>query len=130
MDLIGLLLGMVSSPITWPIALLIFVAIALLKGWIIPREQSDALIAQHEKVESGLRDTLGLVREDRDRQLDSLRAERDAWKTAADQANDVSRSVREQNVDLIKRLKVLDHLLSSLRSATGIGEDEGGGKDV
>ena len=127
MDIIGLLLGMVSSPITWPIALLIFVAIALLKGWILPRAQSDALIAQHEKVEDGLRDTLTLVREDRDKSLDSLRVERDLWKDVAKDSQEIAGIVRHQNSDLIKNQESFDHLIDELRKMTGVGGDKDDG---
>ena len=125
MDVIGLLLGMVSSPITWPIALLIFVAIALMKGWIIPRSQSDALIAQHEKVEDGLRETLTLVREDRDKSLDSLRVERDLWKDVAKDSQEIAGTVRKQNSDLIENQESFDHLIDELRKMTGIGGESG-----
>lgn len=127
MDLIGLLLGMVSSPITWPIALLIFVAIALMKGWIIPRSQSDALIAQHEKVENGLRETLTLVREDRDKSLESLRGERDLWKDVAKDSQEIAGIVRHQNSDLIENQESFDHLIDELRKMTGIGGDKDDG---
>ena len=127
MDVIGLLLGMVSSPITWPIALLIFVAIALMKGWIIPRSQSDALIAQHEKVEDGLRETLTLVREDRDKSLDSLRVERDLWKDVAKDSQEIAGTVRKQNSDLIENQESFDHLIDELRKMTGIGGDKDDG---
>lgn len=127
MDVIGLLLGMVSSPITWPIALLIFVAIALMKGWIIPRAQSDALIAQHEKAENGLRETLTLVREDRDQSLEALRNERDLWKDVAQDSQEIAGIVRKQNSDLIENQRSFNHLIDELRKVTGIGGDPGGG---
>ena len=127
MDLIGLLLGMVTAPITWPIALLMFVAIALMKGWIIPRAQSDALISQHEKVENGLRETLTLVREDRDKSLDSLRVERDLWRDVAKDSQEIAGIVRKQNSDLIENQESFDHLIDELRKMTGIGGDKDGG---
>lgn len=115
MDIIGLLLGMVTAPITWPVALLIFVAIALMKGWIIPRSHSDNLIAQHEKVEDGLKDTIKLIREDRDKSIAAMTSERDLWKVATEEAQEVAQQVRDQNGKLIDRLDVFDYAMNSMR---------------
>lgn len=129
MDIIGLLLGMVTTPITWPIALLMFVAIALLKGWIIPRSQSDALVNSHEKIEDGLRDTIRLIREDRDKSLAAMTSERDLWKEATSDAQSVAQQVRDQNDKLIDRLEVFDYAMNSMRGEAaktgGEGNDEG-----
>lgn len=122
MDVIGLVLGLITTPITWPIALLILVAISLMKGWIIPRSQSDALIVQHDKVEDGLRDTITLIREDRDSSLEALRVERDLWRSAAKESQEVAQEVRSHNGQLIKRQEALDHLITELRRLTGIGD--------
>lgn len=130
MDLIGLVLGLIVEPVSWSIAVIIILILWIAKGGLVPRSQVDALVEGHVKIEDNQKEIIAMIREDRDRQLDALRAERDAWRTTAEEANGVSRSVRSQNEELIKRLGVLDHLLNSLRSATGIGEDEGGGKDV
>ena len=127
MDIIGLLLGMVANPISWPIAVLIFVVLALVKGWLLPKSQSDDLIAQHEKVENGLRDTLTLVREDRDKSLDLLRVERDLWKDVAKDSQEIAGIVRKQNSDLIENQESFDHLIDELRKMTGIGGDKDDG---
>lgn len=130
MDIIGLVLGLIVEPVSWSIAVIIILILWIAKGGLVPRNQVDALVAGHVKIENNQKEIIEILREDRDRQLDALRAERDAWQESANEANDVSRSVRKQNEELIQRFGVLDHLLSSLRSVTGIGEEKGGGKDV
>lgn len=124
MDIIGLVLGLVAEPVSWSIALIVLVCIFLLKGLLIPRAQSDALISQHEKVENGLRETLTLVREDRDKSLDSLRVERDLWKDVAKDSQEIAGIVRKQNSDLIENQESFDHLIDELRKMTGIGGDK------
>lgn len=130
MDIIGLLLGLIVEPVSWSIAVIIVLILWIAKGGLVPRSQVDALVEGHVKIEDNQKEIIEMLREDRDRQLEALRAERDTWQLTANEANDVSRSVRRQNEELIERFGVLDHLLSSLRSVTGIGEEKGGGKDV
>lgn len=127
MDLIGLVLGLVTEPVSWSVALIVLVCIFLLKGLLIPRSQSDALIAQHEKVENGLRDTLTLVREDRDKSLESLRGERDLWKDVAKDSQEIAGIVRHQNTLLLENQESFDHLIDELRKMTGIGGENDDG---
>lgn len=126
MDVIGLLLGMVTAPITWPIALLIFVAIALMKGWIIPRSQSDALVDSHIKIEASQTDQIKLIREDRDKSLSAMTAERDLWREATKEAQSVAQQVRDQNDRLIDRLEVFDYSMNAMR---GESSKSGGESD-
>ena len=126
MDVIGLLLGMITAPIAWPIALLIFVAIALMKGWIIPRSQSDALVHSHIKIEDNQSEQIKLIREDRDKSLAAMTSERDLWKEATKDAQKVAQQVRDQNDRLIDRLEVFDYSMNAMR---GESSKSGGESD-
>lgn len=126
MDVIGLLLGMVTAPITWPVALLIFVAIALMKGWIIPRSQSDALVRSHIKIEDNQSEQIKLIREDRDKSLAAMTSERDLWREATKDAQKVAQQVRDQNDRLIDRLEVFDYSMNAMR---GESSKSGGESD-
>lgn len=126
MDVIGLLLGMITAPIAWPIALLIFVAIALMKGWIIPRSQSDALVHSHIKIEDNQSEQIKLIREDRDKSLAAMTSERDLWREATKDAQKVAQQVRDQNDRLIDRLEVFDYSMNAMR---GESSKSGGESD-
>ena len=126
MDVIGLLLGMITAPIAWPIALLIFVAIALMKGWIIPRSQSDTLVHSHIKIEDNQSEQIKLIREDRDKSLAAMTSERDLWREATKDAQKVAQQVRDQNDRLIDRLEVFDYSMNAMR---GESSKSGGESD-
>lgn len=127
MELFGLILGAITTPLAWPIVLLILVAVSLMRGWIIPRSQSDALIDAHITIENNQSQTIELIRQERDKSLDAMTRERDLWREAANQSLAVAETVRAQNGDLIKRQESIDHLITELRQLTGIGGDKDGG---
>lgn len=120
--------GLVSSPVSWAVAFFIVVLLLVFRGHLIPREQVKALTDQSDKVEKNLERNIELIRADRDRSIDLLSAEKDAWRKAAEESQEVAQSVRQQNTSLISRLEALDHLLSELRKATGLpnGGDSSG----
>lgn len=117
---------MITAPIAWPIALLIFVAIALMKGWIIPRSQSDALVHSHIKIEDNQSEQIKLIREDRDKSLAAMTSERDLWREATKDAQKVAQQVRDQNDRLIDRLEVFDYSMNAMR---GESSKSGGESD-
>lgn len=117
------LAALIGSPVSWAVAFFIVIMLLVFKGLLIPREQANKLSESHTKVEKNLEKNIELLRDDRDRSLEALRQERDTWKAAALEAQEVSASVRAQNVELINSLSVLDHLLTAVRSLTGVGID-------